>query len=341
MPNLLLLSEMNTLEAGIPQCLSILLSAKNIVITTHQNPDGDAIGSALGLYHFAVRRGIKATIINTSPTPSNLTFLPSAENIHVFTHEHDAETIQKADAIFILDLNSIKRIQTMEESVTASPAKKILIDHHQNPTISPDVAVIDTGSCSTCELIYKIILASGESFSPEIATALYTGIMTDTGSFRFSRTTADVFRIAGSLVEYGANPVSIAENVFNSSGFSRTVLLGKALGSLQLFYDGKLSVMSVTAEDFLQTKALEEDTDGFVQHTLTISGVVMGILFIELPDSSTIKVSIRSKGIIQANSLAADYNGGGHLNAAATRIHNLSLADTRNMIIEKAGHYLI
>ncbi len=332
---------MNTLEAGIPQCLDILLSANNIVITTHQNPDGDAIGSALGLYHFAISRGINATVINTSPTPSNLTFLPSADNIHVFTHENDNDTIQKADAIFILDLNSIKRIQTMEESVTSSPAKKVLIDHHQNPSISPDVAVIDTGSCSTCELIYKIILASGESFSPEIATALYTGIMTDTGSFRFSRTTANVFRIAGSLVEYGADPVYIAENVFNSSGFNRTVLLGKALGSLQLFYDGKLSVMSVTSEDFLQTKTLEEDTDGFVQHTLTIAGVIMGILFIELPNSNIVKISIRSKGSVQANSLAADFNGGGHLNAAATRIHDNSLADTMKMIIEKAGQYLI
>ncbi|MBI3233357.1 MAG: bifunctional oligoribonuclease/PAP phosphatase NrnA [Bacteroidetes bacterium] len=332
--------KMNTLEAGIPQCIDLLSSAKNIIITTHQSPDGDAIGSALGLYHFAKQIGINAIIINTSPTPSNLTFLPSADTIHVFSHEIDDEAIQKADAIFILDLNSIKRIQTMEESVQRSSAKKVLIDHHQNPVIIPDIAVIDTGSCSTCELIYKIILASGESFSREIATALYTGIMTDTGSFRFSRTTADVFRIAGYLVENGADPVDIAENVFNSSGFNRTVLLGKALGSLQLFYDGKLSVMCVTAEDFLKTSALEEDTEGFVQHTLTIAGVVMGILFIEVPETNYIKVSIRSKGNITANTLAAEFNGGGHLNAAAARMPNLSLSEVRTKIIETAGQYL-
>lgn len=331
---------MNTLEIGIPQCLQVLRSAKNIVITTHQNPDGDAIGSSLGLYHFARALGVNAVVINTSPTPSNLSFLPSADSIHVFSPEVDDRTIQTADAIFILDLNSSKRIQTMEESVLRSPAKKVLIDHHQNPTIIPDVPVIDTDSCSTCELIYHIICASGVHFSQEMATSLYTGIMTDTGSFRFSRTKADVFRIAGALVDYGADPVAIAENVFNSSGFNRTVLLGKALGSMQLFYNGKLSVMNVTADDFLQTSALEEDTEGFVQHTLTISGVVMGILFIELPNANTVKISIRSKGDVRANDLAAEFSGGGHVNAAATRIHNRTLAETREMIIERAGHYL-
>ncbi len=331
---------MNTLEIGIPQCLQVLSSAKNIVITTHQNPDGDAIGSSLGLYHFARTLGINAVVINTSPTPSNLSFLPSAGSIHVYSPEVDDQAIQTADAIFILDLNSSKRIQTMEESVLRSPAKKVLIDHHQNPTIIPDVPVIDTDSCSTCELIYHIICASGVTFSKEMATSIYTGIMTDTGSFRFSRTKADVFRIAGALVDYGADPVAIAENVFNSSGFNRTVLLGKALGSMQLFYDGKLSVMTVTADDFLQTTALEEDTEGFVQHTLTISGVVMGILFIELPNANTVKISIRSKGDVRANDLAAEFNGGGHVNAAATRIHNRSLSETREMIIERSGKYL-
>jgi phosphoesterase RecJ-like protein len=331
---------MNTLEIGITQCLELLTTVKNIIVTTHQNPDGDAIGSALGLYHFAKEQGVNTTIINTSPTPSNLAFLPSADTIHVYSPEIDDAIIQHADAIFILDLNSSKRLQTMEDVVMNSPAKKILIDHHQNPTIVPDIGVVDTSSCSTCELIYRIIDASGRLISSESATSIYTGIMTDTGSFRFARTNSEVFRIAGSLVDCGANPVEIAENVFNSSGFSRTVLLGKALGSMQLFYGGKLAVMSVTADDFLQTSALEEDTEGFVQHTLTIAGVVMGILFIELPHSATVKVSIRSKGDIRANALAGEFNGGGHLNAAATRINNLILSEVQTVVIEKAGLYL-
>lgn len=331
---------MNTLKLGISQCLEVLTWTKNIVITTHQNPDGDAIGSSLGLYHFAKKLGINAKIINNSPTPTNLAFLPLADQIHVYNSELDDEFIDSADAIFILDLNSSKRLQNMEDKIINSSAKKILIDHHQNPSIISDIAIINTDACSTCELIYQIIKLSGEFITEEIATSLYTGIMTDTGSFRFSRTNAEVFRIASELVDCGANPVYIAENVFNSSGFNRTVLLGKALGSMKLYYNGKLSVMTVTAEDFLQTLALEEDTEGFVQHTLTISGVVMGILFIELPSSNTIKISIRSKGNIRANSLAMEFNGGGHLNAAATRINNISLEDTRTLLIEKAEIYL-
>jgi len=331
---------MNTLKTGILQCLELLTWTKNIVITTHQNPDGDAIGSALGFYHLAKRMGINVHIINTSPTPSNLQFLPSAKLIHIYNPEIDNTYINNADAIFILDLNSSKRLQYMEEIILNSPAKKILIDHHQNPTIVSDIVVVNTSACSTCELIYQIVRESGEIINEEIATSLYTGIMTDTGSFRYSRTTSEVFRIAGDLVDCGANPVYIAERVFNSSEFNRTVLLGKALGSLQLYYDGKLSVMTVTASDFLQTLALEEDTEGFVQHTLTIAGVVMGILFVELPNSNFIKVSIRSKGDIKANSLASEFNGGGHLNASATRIYNLSLEESKASIINKAEFYL-
>lgn len=332
---------MNTLSTGIPQCLEVLAKAKTIIITTHQNPDGDAIGSALGLYHFAVNRGIKATIINFSPTPTNLQFLPSAHGIEVYTPEaHDA-LIAAADAICILDLNSINRIQTMGDAVLSSPAVKVLIDHHQNPTIDAGVMVVDTDSTSTCELIFRIIDASGLGFSPESATAIYTGIMTDTGGFRYPRTDAEVFQMASRLLEYGADPVAIAENVFNSSPFSRTVLLGKALGSLTLSYDGKLSVMTVTADDFLQTNALEEDTEGFVSHTLSITGVVMGILFVEFPGKNAIKISIRSKGDVRANDLAGEINGGGHLNAAAGRIYNRSLEEVRSEVVEKAGKYMV
>lgn len=325
----------HTFEENAAKCLDAFHLADRIVISTHVNPDGDAIGSALGLWNALTERGKTVTVVNHSPTPSNLRFLHGAEHIRVFHPETDFSLVTSADLICILDVNNPARLEDVGHAVLAAQCLKMVIDHHREPKEFADIYAIDTDASSACEMIARLLILGGYKISAATATALYTGIMTDTGNFRFPRTDAELHRLTANLIKSGADPVMIYDRVFNSGSLARTKLLGKALAGVETFYGGKLCVMTVRHSYFEETGAHIEDTEGFVQSTLSIGGVVMGIMFVEL--SGVIKISVRSKGEVSAVNVAKEFGGGGHFNAAAARLHGTTLEDAQKLVIERAG----
>ena len=311
-----------------------LYKGLNFLLTTHVNPDGDAIGSVLGLKHALESMSKSVVVMLPSPCPDNLLWMPAAESMKVWTGaESDLALLHTADTIVVLDLNTLKRLGSLGEAITsATSATVINIDHHAEPDAFATVACIDVDAPSTTSMLVEMI--SDEHLTSDAARCLYTGIMTDTGSFRFPRTTSQTFEQAARLLDAGADPVEAYERTINVNTFSRINLLGAALNSMQLHADGRLCIMTVSLQDLSRAQATIDDTDGFVQHTLSITGVEMGILFVELTD--TIKVSFRSKGATHVRVLAATYGGGGHDHAAGARFPGETLAAVIDRVVRDA-----
>lgn len=278
-------------------------------------------------------------MILPNAAPSNLQWLPGWSEALVWNQDL-LPVLAEADTVVVLDLNAVSRLGELGRAITESHASLINIDHHTHPEDFARFAWIDTEACSTCVMIAGLIGASGAAASmpEEAAMCLYTGIMTDTGSFRFPRTTADVFRTVSNLVNHGADPVRAYEEVMNQGSVGRAQLLGKTLSEMSVLANGRLCVMTVQQQDLEQYGCTLEDTEGFVQQTLTLQGVTMGILVIEL--ASEIKISFRSKGTAYVRDLAAEYGGGGHVYAAGARIQGVAFTNALERIKQQACLYL-
>lgn len=314
-----------------------ILKSKYIIITTHTNPDGDAIGSVIALRNLCLHLNKKVYIINDSPTPDNIKFLDYDNSILVFDPAKDIHHFYSADLIIFLDLNDVKRVKSLKDIVTKSNAFKIVIDHHTDPQKFADLYAVDTESTSTGQLIKNLIdLFEDYKYDKNSAAALYAAILTDTGSFRYPRTNSITHRTIADLIEYGADPVEIYEKIYNSISISVTKILGLALSNLSLYLDGKLSIMVVTDEMFRKTKAKNEDIDNFVEKTLSIAGVKMGVLISNIPGKNEIRLSLRSKGDVSVLEIAKILGGGGHFHAAGARLFDMSLDDAKSKVISLA-----
>lgn len=328
-------------------------SGKRFIVTTHINPDADAIGSACACKQILELYGAQVTIVLPSECAPNLLWIPGAINMVVWKGAagllKGVDELPECDTIIVLDLSAVSRLQSLGECITASPARIINIDHHTYPEQFAHIQWVDTSASSTCQMLSELFAAciqqndarladtSKASYTADvasIATCLYTGIMSDSGSFRFPRTTPQLFRTAADLVEMGADPVAAYENTFNVDSFERSRLLGNALATMQLHHDGRLCTLAVSMADIERYGCTASDTEGFVHHTLSISGVLMGILFVELADQ--VKCSFRSKGDVYVRDLAAQYGGGGHVYAAGARIKGMPLSDVVTTIVERA-----
>lgn len=318
----------------ISELLDVLDIANNIVITTHINPDGDAIGSTLGLWNALRERGKTVTIVNHSHTPRNLQFLSGAEHIRVFHPENDFSLITSADTICVLDVNNTARLESVGEAIKAAQGTKIVIDHHQAPQEFADIYGIDVDASSTCEMIAKLLIAGGYHISSATATALYTGIMTDSGNFRFPRTDAELHILIAKLIDAGADPVKIYDNIYNTNSLARMQMLGQVLLGMKLFAGGQICVMTVSLKDFADFGTNLEDTEGFVHNTLSIGSAKIGMLFTEF--DNIIKLSLRSRGNNSVLNIARDFNGGGHFHAAAARFRDKTLGEVQNIVIARA-----
>ncbi len=320
---------MNTPPRNVIESIN---SARSVVITTHRNPDGDAVGSALGFWHMLRSMGKQAHVILPNEEPQNLRWLPGAREMTVFG-EDCSHRVANADTIVVLDLNALSRLEKLAEAITSSGATIVNIDHHTHPENFAHVQWIDIEACSTAMMVAQIAMQCNVITAP-LATCLYTGIMTDTGSFRFPRTTPEVFEIAGLLVANGADPVMAYDEVMNRGSIQRTQLLGKCLSQLQIHASGALCTMVVSRADLEHYQCTTEDTEGFVSQTLALDGVQMGILFVELADE--VKISFRSKNSIYVRDLAAKFGGGGHVYAAGARIKGQPLQQVVATVTERA-----
>ncbi len=318
---------------------NIILNNSSFLLTTHVNPDADAIGSEVAFYHLLRKLNKKAFIINHSALPYNMEFFNKDNIVQKYDEELHKNVFTEVDVIAALDFNRADRTVSMEKAIRKSNKLKICIDHHQDPEEFVDHQFIDTDYCATGHIIYDFIKQTNiVEMDFTIAEPIYAAIMTDTGSFRFDRTTADVHQAIAELLKFGVNPEHVYDKLYDQSKFSKVKLLGRALNSINLLYDNKLGYMIITQKDFEELGAIESDTENFVNYNLSIENVVMGILFIEL--KTGFKVSFRSKGNIPVNKLASEFGGGGHTNAAGARFFTNNMQEMIPVILSKAKGYL-
>lgn len=317
----------------------IIINNRSFLLTTHVNPDADAIGSEIAFYELLKKLGKDVFILNHSETPYNLQFLDSEKIIRKFNVDEHLALLNNYDVLVALDFNRAERMVSMTDFFTKSTKYKICIDHHQDPEDFVDEKFVDLKYSATGEIIYDFIRRTGiVNLDNSIAYPIYAAIMTDTGSFRFERTTSELHMIIADLLKFGINPGEVYDKIYDQSKLSKIKLLGKALHTISLTDDNQIAYMVLTQKDFNDVEGIESDTDGFVNHSLSIENVRLGMLFIELKNG--FKVSFRSKGNLPVNKLAAEFGGGGHTNASGARFHNANLENYINKVVNKAQEYI-
>lgn len=317
---------------GFKELQQFLSTPKSIVIVGHRNPDGDAMGATLGLYHYLTKKGHTANVVVPNEYPDFLHWLPGSDKTYRFDWQNKQakRVISKSDIIFLLDFNALHRVGVdMQNTLEVYQNDFAMIDHHQQPD---DVTYMysDVNSCSTCQMVYQFIEMNHDVslIDKNIATCLYTGIMTDTGSFRFRSTTSKTHLIVADLIAKGAENDKIHERVYDSNSHGRLLLLGQALQNLQIFPAFKTAFITLTEEEKKRHHFEKGDTEGVVNYALSLKGIVFAAIFIEDVEQKIIKISFRSKGSFSVNKFARNhFDGGGHDNAAGGK-SELSMHDT-------------
>lgn len=293
--------------------------AKNISILTHTNPDGDAMGSSLGLHHYLLKKSKKVKVIVPNIYPGFLGWMPAAKQSMVFEGNENAvqKQVERSDLLFILDFNNYARLDKLGELIAKSDAPKILVDHHRQPDTCFDLYFHDEHASSTAELIYDLIcgIDSQKMIDKKAATCLFTGIMTDTGSFRFPSTTDRTFSIAAGLIKAGADNSDIYNRVYDDYSAQRLKLLGYCLNKLIFLPEYKAAYIGISEEELKRFDFKKGDTEGVVNQALSVRGIIFSAFFSE--KEGEIRMSFRSKGKFDVNKFArAHFGGGGHANAA-------------------------
>ena len=330
-------------KAKILELKKVLSNPKKVVIVPHKNPDGDAMGSTLGLCNYLKKLGHSAMVIAPNDYPEFLKWIPGTKDVLI--HEENTSVaeahISQADLIFTLDFNALHRCGAMETPIENSAAIKIMIDHHQQPDDYATYVYSDVSICSTSEMVYHFIeMMDGlKHIDVAIGEALYTGIMTDTASFRFPLTTSTTHRVIAHLIDIGVEKTQIHNAVYDTNSFGRLQLLGCALSNLTFLEPFKTAYISLTNKELEANDFQKGDTEGFVNYGLSLKGAKLAVIFIEHKQEGIIKISFRSKGDFDVNSFArTHFNGGGHKNASGGR-SNLNLEETIAEFISILSEY--
>ena len=320
----------------------IFSKKKNIILIPHSSPDADALGSCLALYHFFTHEN-DVSVISPNKYTEILNFLPGSENVIVYENniEKSKNLFKDADVIFTLDFNSLGRARNISSLISNSSAKIIMIDHHENPDNYANVMISDSNMSSTCEMVYDFIYeVDNKKINNNIATCLYTGIVADTGSFRFPSTTSKTLKVGSELINYGVNITEIFEKLHNNFQFKRLKLLGSSISNFKKIDGLPVLYTSISEKDQIENDFKKGDSEGFVNFGLSVKGILCSVLFIEKKDEGIIKISFRSKGDFKVNIFASRYfNGGGHQYASGG-ISELSLIETQEKFVVDIKQYL-
>lgn len=322
---------------------NLLSKPKKIVIVPHKNPDGDAIGSCLGLAHVLEQLNHNVNIIAPNDYPDFLKWMSGNDTIIIYdSHKEKSEAlINDAEIIFTLDFNHLSRTGDMEQPLSKSSALKILIDHHQQPDSYANYIYSDVSMSSTAEMVYHFLNKTEltKYINADVAACLYVGIMTDTGSFRFPNTTSTTHHIIADLIDRGAKNSDIHNLVYDTNSYHRTQLLGRALSNLKVIEDLNTAYIVLSQKDLNEFHYQRGDTEGFVNYGLSVKGVVFATIFIESEQENIIKMSFRSRGEFCVNTFARNhFEGGGHINAAGGK-SDLSLNETVEKFISILPNY--
>ena len=315
------------------QEVQLLLSTpKKIAIIPHRGPDGDAMGSTLALYHFLLKNNQHPIVISPNEFPDFLGWMPGSETIKIFEKDKKncTKVLEEAEIIFTLDFNALHRVGEMEKVLEKLDVPFVMIDHHQSPDDYAAVTYSDTAFGSTCEMLHNFICFLGKKseIDKTIGTCIYTGILTDSGSFRFPKTTGTTHRIIADLIDLGVENTEIPNLLYDNSSYGRLQLLGRALQNMQVLANHKTAYTTLTQDELDFFNHVKGDTEGIVNYGLSIKGIVFTAIFIENADEKIIKISFRSQGDFDVNLFAREhFNGGGHRNAAGGK-SELSMEET-------------
>ncbi|WP_338408148.1 bifunctional oligoribonuclease/PAP phosphatase NrnA [uncultured Flavobacterium sp.] len=321
-------------EQDIKAIQQLLSTPKKIAIIPHRNPDGDAMGSTLGLYHFLLKNGHQAVVVSPNEFPDFLAWMPSSNTVKIFEKDkiNCTKILEEAELVFTLDYNALHRVGEMENILSELKAPFIMIDHHQSPDDYAAYTYSDIAFGSTCEMLYNFICFLGKKsdIDKTIATCIYTGILTDSGSFRFPKTTGTTHRIIADLIDLGVENTEIPTLVYDNSSYGRLQLLGRALQNMKVLAAHKTAYTKLTQEELNTFDHIKGDTEGIVNYGLSIKGIVFTAIFIENAEEKIIKISFRSQGNFDVNQFARNnFSGGGHRNAAGGK-SELSMEETVN-----------
>lgn len=328
---------------GFTELIHFLQKPRNIVIVGHKNPDGDAMGSTLGLKHYLDKKGHDCTVLVPNEYPDFLHWLPGSETTFRFNWQNKQcqKVISSSEIIFLLDFNALHRVgDDMQNTLEKYPNDFAMIDHHQQPD-EFKYMYSDIEICSTCQMVYQFIEMNNDLdlIDAAIATCLYTGIMTDTGSFRFRSTTSKTHRIIADLIDKGAENDRIHNNVYDSNSQNRLLLLGQALSNLKVIDNYKTAFITLTNDEKNRFDFQKGDTEGVVNYALSLKGIIFAAIFIEDSEQNLIKISFRSKGSFSVNQFARNhFEGGGHDNAAGGK-SLLSLDETIAKFVSLLPNY--
>jgi phosphoesterase RecJ-like protein len=313
-------------KASISALLDLLRERNSFVITSHVRPDGDAIGSTLGLMHLLEALGKRASVVFTDPIPPNFHCFPGVERIH-------RQFPANADAFIILECDAIERCSIDRSQFEAlRPPLTINIDHHRSGRTFADFNWIDPEAAAVGAMIYDLVLATGVAITTAMADCLYGAILTDTGSFNYSSTTASTFAMAERLLQSGTNASRIARAIYFCNPASKVRLLGTALSNLQI--DDAISWSHVTLADMERVGANVEDCEGVANHLIGIIGIEAAVFLRELPGNAEFRLSLRSRGRLDVSRVAEHFGGGGHHNASGCTLHG-SLPEVVERVVDR------
>lgn len=301
---------------------NLLAQKQKIVVIPHRNPDGDAMGSTLGLSIFLKQIGHEVYVISPNEFPDFLAWMPEAAQVVIFEKniEKAKQLLAEASLVFTLDFNALHRTgELMEETLKELSVPFLMIDHHEKPDDYATYIFSDIHYGSTCEMIYHFIAHLGQEsvINQQIATCLYTGIVTDSGSFKYPNTTSTTHRVVATLLEKGVKNSEIHNLLFDNNSYNRLKLLGRALEKMVVLPEFQTAYIVLSQKDLDEFHFQKGDTEGIVNYPLTIKGIVFSVIFIENCQEKIIKMSFRSQGEFDVNLFARNhFSGGGHKNAA-------------------------
>jgi bifunctional oligoribonuclease and PAP phosphatase NrnA len=314
-------------EKDIQAIQQLLASPKKIAIIPHRSPDGDAMGSTLGLYHFLLKLNHHPIVIAPNDFPEFLAWLPASDTVLIYENDRDncTKILRESELVFTLDFNALHRTGEMENVLKTVTVPMIMIDHHQSPDSYATHTYSDTAFGSTCEMIYNFIgfLNKKSLIDKTIATCLYTGIMTDSGQFRYPKTTGTTHRIVAEFIDLGIDNSEIPTLIYDNNSYDRLQLLGRALQNMKVMPQYKTAYTTLSQKELDEFHYVKGDTEGIVNFGLTIKDIIFAVILIEHRDENIIKISFRSQGNFDVNQFARDYfNGGGHVNAAGGKSYD-------------------
>lgn len=325
----------------VNEILPLIREHDRFFIITHIRPDGDALGSQLALGRFLEKMGKEVAMINSDSPPYNLDWLPGADDVEVYDGAlSQREAILEADVVFVLDTNDEDRLGHLGSTVRKTDAVKVLVDHHMEPETWFDVPFVRNTAAATGVLIYEIIEALDPSLiDADIATALYTAIMTDTGSFRYSHVTPELHRVIADILERGSiEPAPIHENIYDRKSMPGLRLLGRMLNRIRTRHNGQVAYSVVTQRMVEDTGASWDDKDGFVNYILSVDGVKAALLFSEVNDGA--KISFRSEADTRVDEWARHFDGGGHRNASGAYVKGPSFEDVIERVMDASDRFI-